>query len=378
MQAPRRTGCARSSIKYWLNFIMNTVAVLPAEERAELFRETAARRGVAFQIIEKDFWVCWTLKQLFDLPEIGNHLIFKGGTSLSKIYDAIERFSEDIDVSIARDYLGFAGDADPENSESNSKRRKQIESLQNACVEKIENELLPALTKAFTLVLGDPGKEGSDVEWKLSIDEDDSQTLLFAYPRGAYSRRLQGADYIRPVVRIELGARSDHYPAETYPITPYAAQEFPGYFKEPEYVLKVLAAGRTFWEKATILHEQANRAEEKGSAERISRHYYDLYKLQRETSIADEALKDLELLARVVEHKNIFFRQPSAHYDACLAGNMQLVPSDNRKAVLAQDYEKMRDMFFGDIPDFDDILRSLEDLEKTINEKVAGYDFERE
>jgi predicted nucleotidyltransferase component of viral defense system len=357
---------------------MNTVAQLPADERAELFRETAARRGgVAFQIIEKDFWVCWTLKQLFDLPDIGTHLIFKGGTSLSKVFNAIQRFSEDIDVSISRDYLGFSGENDPENIEGSNKRKKQIESLQDACVEKIKSELLPALTEAFTRILGEPGEEGSATEWSLLIDENDYQTILFAYPRDRYSRSLAGGNYIKPVVRIELGARADHYPAETYPITPYAAEEFPAYFEEPEYSLKVLAAERTFWEKATILHEQANRTEEKGSAERISRHYYDLYKLRQETSIANEAVNDLELLARVVEHKSIFFKQPSAHYDECLKGNMQLIPSDNRKSVLAQDYEKMRDMFFGDIPDFDDILKSLEDLEKAINDKVAGYDFER-
>lgn len=304
-------------------------------------------------------------------------MIFKGGTSLSKVFNAIERFSEDIDVSIAREYLGFAGESDPENIEGSNKRKKQFKSLQDACIEKIESELLRALTDAFILVLGKPGDEGSHTEWNLLVDETDRQTLLFAYPRDKYSRGLQGADYIKPVVRIELGARSDHYPAETYSITPYAAEEFPTYFEEPEYTLKVLAAERTFWEKATILHEQSHQAEEKGSAECISRHYYDLFKL-RGMPIAEIAVNDLELLARVVEHKSVFFRQPSTHYEECLEGNMQLIPGDNKKSILAHDYEKMRDMFFGDIPKFDDILESLEELEKIINAKVAGYKFDPE
>ena len=349
---------------------MNTVATLPAKERAELFRETAARRGFLFQIVEKDFWVCWTLKQLFGLPEIGSHLIFKGGTSLSKIFRVIERFSEDIDVSIARDYLGFEGASDPENEEkSKGWKRKQIEALTAVCEKKIKDDLLPALTDAFTKILGEPVEKGEATEWELFIDDNDSQTILFAYPQDEYSRNLPGSDYIKPVIRIELGARSDHYPAEEYPITPYAAEEFPDYFEEPSYVVKVLAAERTFWEKATILHDQYNRTGDIVSAERISRHYYDLYKLSQ-SSIAKESLKNLELLARVVEHKSLFFARAAAHYEDCLKGEMHLIPGEERIANLSRDYKKMEEMFFDDIPRFSEIIETLERLERQINSLV--------
>ena len=122
---------------------MDQVARLSTAERNQLFQETASRRGVRIEIIEKDFWVCWTLKNLFDLPEIGEHFIFKGGTSLSKVFQVIERFSEDIDVSINRDYLGFDGEEDPENVEGSNKRKRQLEALKEACQSKIGEELAP-------------------------------------------------------------------------------------------------------------------------------------------------------------------------------------------------------------------------------------------
>jgi hypothetical protein len=132
---------------------MNSVAALSAIERDELFQETANRRGLAIDIVEKDFWVCWTLKHLFQLQELGPHLIFKGGTSLSKIFGAIERFSEDIDVSIDRTYLGFGGDADPENMSGSKSRERQLEKLNRACGDRIETHLLPSLEESFNTVL---------------------------------------------------------------------------------------------------------------------------------------------------------------------------------------------------------------------------------
>ena len=128
---------------------MDAFAQLPAGERRIYFEQTAARMGVSPQIVEKDFWVCWTLKQLFMLPDIGPHLIFKGGTSLSKVFKIIERFSEDIDVSIARGYLGFGGDNEPEAGSSNKEKQRRIEALKAACQRKIEDDLLPALTKVI-------------------------------------------------------------------------------------------------------------------------------------------------------------------------------------------------------------------------------------
>lgn len=348
---------------------MDRVATLTTAERAELFQEAANRRGVTTQIIEKDFWVCWTLRHLFDLPEVGPNLIFKGGTSLSKIFQAIERFSEDIDVSINREYLGFEGDDDPENVEGSNARRRKLEALQQACIDIVASHVLPSLRESFERVLGAGGGDG-DSSWLLTLDAADPQNLLFAYPRDRSSRGVSDIRYIRPVVKIEVGARSDHWPADLYPISPYAAEEFPDFFEEPSYRLKVLEAERTFWEKATLLHSEYYRPEDSTTAERISRHYYDLHRLAL-LPIGERALERLDLLDRVVDHKKTFFRLARANYDEARTGSIRLLPHDARLRALRVDYDRMRDMFFGEIPSFDSIVESLTKLEARINTRVS-------
>ena len=348
---------------------MDTVATLSATERAELFQETATKRGVATQIIEKDFWVCWTLRRLFELSEIGEHLIFKGGTTLSKIFNVIERFSEDIDISIDRAYLGFDKSEDPEHIQGTNKRRRQLEALKDACETKIRNQLLPSLNDSFIHKLDRSG-ENIDLSWQLTQDSIDSQTLLFAYPTVERSLKLLGLTYIRPVVRIELGARSDHWPWGIHSITPYAAEDFPGFFKEPSCEIKVLEAERTFWEKATLLHAEYYRPKDRTTPERLSRHYYDLYKLMQ-AKISNQAIEKIELLDRVVDHKKIFFQQNRANYDQACKGDIHLSPPEFRLSDLRVDYEKMREMFFGLIPPFDEIIAKMTELELQINSATS-------
>ena len=147
-------------------------------------------------IVEKDFWVCWSLKQLFSLPTYGDHMIFKGGTSLSKAYDVIHRFSEDVDLSLDRTQLGFEGDRDPENSELSKKKQKQLlQELQNAAEVEVSGPLLAEIQAAFDSRL--------DQGFALTVDPDDAQTLLFAYP----STTNDTGGYVRPIVRFEFGAR---------------------------------------------------------------------------------------------------------------------------------------------------------------------------
>ena len=156
---------------------MDTVLQLTSKQRAELFESAALKTGMDAVILEKDFWVCWTLKELFRLPTIGEHLIFKGGTSLSKVFKIIERFSEDIDVSIDRTFLGFGGANEPEAGASNKEKQRRIEALKAACQQKIAGELLPALEAAIK------SKVSRDDKWSLRSDDEDpdKQTLLFDY-----------------------------------------------------------------------------------------------------------------------------------------------------------------------------------------------------
>ena len=270
---------------------MNLFARLSENERLDYFVETGQRMGLSPQMVEKDFWVCWVLEKLFSLDDVGPTLIFKGGTSLSKAYSLIERFSEDVDLSIDRASLGFAGtDCDPEADIGSNERKRRIERLREACQMRIVNHLMPALASVVAISLGTT--EG----WKLTIDESDpdAQTLLYAYPTTTKADRDR---YIRPEVKIEMGARSDHWPSEQTTIASYTALHFSAAFESPSFQVKVLAPERTFWEKATLLHAEYHRPADKTTPNRLSRHYYDQARLI-EAGLGEKATINLELLDR--------------------------------------------------------------------------------
>ena len=332
----------------------------PGEERRVYFEQTAARLRLSPQIIEKDFWVCWTLKELFGLPDIGTTLIFKGGTSLSKVYRMIERFSEDIDVSLDRASLGFGGESDPEAGGSAKEQARRLDRLRQACQEKIVAHLKPAFEKTIT------AKFGQAAGWSVIVDEadPDRQTLLYAYPSSWPDRT---AGYVRAAVKIEMGARSDHWPSEQAEISSYVAQQFPVAFKAPAFKVKVLAAERTFWEKATLLHAEHHRPVDKTMPLRLSRHYYDLLRLIQ-SGLGEKAAQDLELLRRVVEHKKVFFRSGWAHYETAQQGSLRVSPTPDRLKPLEADYDKMQEMFFGDRPAFTEIFRVIREWEDGFNQ----------
>lgn len=333
---------------------------LSDEERHLYFVQTAERMRLSPQIVEKDFWVCWTLKELFALPDIGSTLIFKGGTSLSKVYRMIERFSEDIDVSIDRASLGFGGESGPEANVSNKERQRRIDRLKEACQRKIADDLQPAMVKVIE------SKCGSAQDWSLVVDEDDPdrQTLLYTYP----SRLpVLSGTYIRPAVRIEMGARSNHWPSDRAPISPYVAQQYPAAFRAPEFVAKVLAAERTFWEKATLPHADYHRPPDKEMPPRLSRHYYDVSRLIV-SGLGGKAAGNLELLQRVVEHKKVFFQSGWARYDEARRGSLRVMPLPLRIRSLEEDYNTMREMFFAERPSFAEVLRILGEWEQQFNQ----------
>jgi hypothetical protein len=337
---------------------VDSVARWPAAERAELFQETAARRGVAPTIIEKDFWVSWTLRRLFAHPGRRPAMLFKGGTSLSKVYNAIERFSEDIDLSLDRHDLGFAGDRDPENASSKKARGKLLEELKAECTGYLSGDFMAQTVADFESIIGPRG-----AVWSLDIDREDAQTLLFSYPRS-----IDGiaAAYVRPVVRMEFGARSDFWPAAEADLQPYSAEEFPEVFTEPAARVRVLEAKRTFWEKATILHAEFHRIEPRASAPRLSRHYYDLAQLAM-SPIRAEALRDLGLLETVAHHKDYFFPASWARYDTARPGTLRLAPGDDLRRLLDKDYRQMEEMFFAQQPPFTKVLDAIAELEAEVN-----------
>jgi hypothetical protein len=330
---------------------------LDRKERAELFLLTADRMRFHPVNVEKDFWVCWLLKQLFTIPEYDGWLVFKGGTSLSKCFDLIQRFSEDIDLAVDFEKLGFTGDKDPRQARlSHSKRQPLLEKMLAVCREYIAGEFVTTLRTRLLKVLGRKGG------WGLDVSQADANTVEFEYP-SALDVKL---DYIRPSVSLELGTHAEPIPHGPFPIRPYVAEKLPHLFNEPSCPVITVVARRTFWEKATILHAEYHRPLDKPMLPRYSRHYADVAMMAR-SSVKGDAMGDLELLRSVVLHKDRFYHSGWARYQEARPGSFRLVPRDERLAELRRDHQAMRAMYFGDPPDFDGMLRDLARLEREIN-----------
>lgn len=344
---------------------MTELHLLSTTERGEFFETAAEELGIPFAIIEKDFWVVWILERLFSLSDLKDHLTFKSGTSLSKVYGIIERFSEDIDLSIEKEFFGYDKDNDPEKAESKKKQRAALDNLSAACSKYVQEQLILSLGIAISDKLQMP--EG----WHLAVDKEDpdGQTLQFKYPSTTDSN-----GYIRPSVKIELGARSEHWPVSKHKIQSYTKDALKEKITEPEVWVKVLDAKRTFWEKATILHQYAHLPQEKKLPARISRHYYDFYCLLN-SDIKADAIAEQELLDRVVTHKSIYFASAWASYSTARKGSIKLSPPTMLLGGLEKDFSLMKDMFFGGVPEWSDILQVIRDFEGKFNEnRVSEVD----
>ncbi len=339
---------------------MDSIANLPAAERRPYFEQAAARLGyLTPQLVEKDFWVCWILKRVFELEEFGEHLTFKGGTSLSKVYNVIERFSEDVDLSIERSFLGFGGDKEPEQGQSGKEKQRRITALKNQCQQAVTLRFIPELRDAASRQLN------LDEAWALApdVDNPDSLSIVFRFPAAVQDGL---SPYFAPSVKLELGARSDHYPIHAENIQPYVSTALPGLIADDMVQVRVLDGERTFWEKATILHALCHQPAAKPLQKRQSRHLYDLFRLANH-QIGSSALRKTDLLIRVAEHKSVFFKAAWAKYELATPGTLRLIPGDSRIRELRADYRDMEPMFFGTAPALEAILDTLRRLERKIN-----------
>jgi hypothetical protein len=337
---------------------MDKFIQLNNKDKRAYFEVAAADLNVMPQLIEKDFWVCWVLKTLFSLPTSGDHLTFKGGTSLSKGYDVIRRFSEDVDVSIERTFLSSEASIEPDKDESNKENKRRLERLQIACKEKISNTLISELKKSIGATIVDKKS------WNLELDSKDAlgQTVLFSFPHSLTSSM---ESYVKSAVKIEFGSRAAHWPVENMTIIPYVANTSDDVSVEGASV-RVLAAERTFWEKATILHMVHNYPEGKNVPPRMSRHYYDLFAMVN-TPIYEKALEKISLLKDVSNHKALFFKANWAHYEEAKPGCLKLLPREDQIKQLKTDYRQMQEMFFEAPPLFENILKKLKTVENEIS-----------
>ena len=326
---------------------------LPAAERHLYFEQTAIRRNVSGVILEKDFWVCWMLGVLFQ-SEFADHLVFKGGTSLSKVFGVIERFSEDIDLSLSPAFLKL---------EAAGRTRNQINKwmarAEAACAKAVQDQIHPAIEAAARAVL-----EHRAAPWLEFLRDSGTHSpiLLFHYP----STQPTGFDYLTRSVKLEFGSLTDQQPAGWHPIRPWIAETLPAAFSDWRCDVVALELERTFWEKATILHAEYHRPADKPTPSRFSRHYADVAALAKHPH-ASQAIHQHDARDRVVKWKSQFFGSAWAKYDHAKPGTFRLLPRPERLQDLRRDYQAMRDMYLGDPTSFDEILAVLKELEIRIN-----------
>jgi len=332
-----------------LNFLQ-----LPIDERHLYFEQAALRRDILPVILEKDFWVCWLLAILFD-TEFRNSLVFKGGTSLSKVFRVIERFSEDIDLSLSPKFLKL-----PEAGASRTQANKWMKKAEAACGKAVQHKIGPALESAVQEVLGKSERGWFEF---LTDANTNSPVLLFHYP----SSQPAGFEYLARFVKLEFGSLTDQQPTHRHPIKPWVAETLPEAFPDWRCEVVALEAERSFWEKATILHTEFHRPVEKPTPDKFSRHYADTASLATH-AIATQAIDRHDLLNRVVEWKSRFFGSSWANYGLAKPGTFRLVPPAGRQSSLRRDYQAMRDLYIGEQAPFDDILAILAEVENRINQ----------
>ena len=329
---------------------MRSVALRTNNERRMLFRNTADKLGLPDAIVEKDFWVCLTLDYLFNDSPWKDNIAFKGGTSLSKAYNLISRFSEDIDLILDWRLLGYTFD-EPWETRSNTKQDSFNKEANARAEEFISNTICPKMKTDLSQLL--------HIGAEISIDNTDRQTIVFAYPN-----LFENTSTLK-VIRLEIGALAAWTPARKVDIASYAAECYPDVFDKTRTSVLTVLPERTFWEKATILHHEANRPEQLNMPTRYSRHYYDLFKMA-DTAVKDAAFAQLDLLEKVVEFKKKFYPRRWANYEAAKPGSLKLVPPTFRMSELEEDYRNMRYMLYGNIPSLDQIMERLASLEKEI------------
>lgn len=330
---------------------MYGIAKLPNKEREILFQNTAAKMGINAAIIEKDFWVCLTLDYLFHKCQWKKAFAFKGGTSLSKVYNLIDRFSEDIDLILDWRTIGY-GFREPWEKRSNTQQQRFINESSNRVAAFLKDEFLPVFKADLTEYVGMPVS--------VYIDDDDPETVKFGYPHS-----FEEASILQEI-RLEIGALAAWTPTQLADIHPYSADYYPGVFHQASTQILTTTAERTFWEKATILHQEAHRPETSRIPERYSRHYYDLYCMAHK-GVLEKALAQKELLTQVVEFKQTFYPRKWAQYEYAKIGTLKLVPANHSLDRLRSDYARMQSMIYGNYSSFDEMMQFIEELEDRIN-----------
>ncbi|MCX6159558.1 MAG: nucleotidyl transferase AbiEii/AbiGii toxin family protein [Ignavibacteriae bacterium] len=334
------------------NDIAKIWAGLKTADKQEIFTETGNKIGLPPAAIEKDWWVTRTLELVFQ-TEIGLYTVFKGGTSLSKAWNLIDRFSEDIDLALDRKFLGFEK-ADTEMSGS------QVSKLRRNSLKYITKKYFPLLQNTFQ-------KAGfTDVELKLSeIKSDDEDPVIIEVNYPVVTKKLS---YLPPRVLIEIGSRSLKEPFSEKQFSSFVGEHYKGRdFADNNISIATVNPERTFLEKIFLLHEELQQDVEKIKVYRKSRHLYDLEKLM-DSEFGVKALEDKGLYQHIVEHRRTITPLRGIDYDNHSPDRINPIPPDEMMEEWKKDYEEMQEyMIYGKSLSFDILIERLTELKTRIN-----------
>jgi hypothetical protein len=345
---------------------MNSVIGLSSRDRVNLFSGAAQALGLGNEVVvEKDFWVCWILGRIFACPTMAPGVVFKGGTSLSKVFRVIDRFSEDADLSVTPASLGF-NDADLDEAPSATARLKRMKALAKACEDCVARQFRPALESSICEILGPSAQQGSWLRFEIDSLAA-TPNLWFGYP----SVLPQPGGYIAKQVKLELGSLTDQQPTGHHHIQPLLADELGEVFSDFRIPVVALEVERTFWEKATILHAEYHRPAGQPIKDRLARHYTDMAALWLHPSRA-KALASHGVLQDVIRHKSRFFASSWASYGTAVPGTFHLMPAEHRQGELARDLAAMEPMFLSQPPEIKDLLGQLIEAEAELN-RTSGH-----
>ncbi len=354
------------------------------DERRTLFETVAAHLGTQAPNIEKDLYVCWVLDFLFNRrPNDPVGLYFKGGTSLSKAYGLVRRFSEDIDIGMYKADLHVPLEADIAALPSvNQQQRALAETVDEAARQYISGPLRELLTRELAIVeeaAGRPGHFSLGFGFDLYRNKEALDILVLGYKSVFES----AGSYVQAAVRIEGGARPDPEPAESREIVPYIAAEMPDGESLAFRNVTTVRPERTFWEKVLILHAMTEMTEKRRQdtnperpvpdLNRYSRHYYDVHQIWTHPDYGLATASMCELAEACRQHKELMFRAPDHRYDRAVPGSYRLVPTEDMRAKLATDYQRMSSMIFGTPPAFAEVMASIEAIEQYLNVAPANF-----
>jgi hypothetical protein len=322
---------------------MNNWLTLTKEEQIELFTQIGVKTNLPPQAIEKDAWVTLILRMIFT-SDLANHLIFKGGTSLSKAFNLIQRFSEDIDLGIDRKHLNFEGDLS----------KGQIRKLRRACHTFVSTDLYELLEKQFTAYGIDTNLYEMVVE-NTQVSDQDPETI-----KVNYQSLFENLSYLPKRVLIEVSARSLIEPNQKVAIKSMIDEHYPETdFAEQRFIVNATNPQKTFLEKLILLHEEFQKPIEKIRHLRMSRHFYDIGQILY-SEYGQTALKNEELFKSIIAHRSILTPMKTTDYKTLNLKNLNIIPPDKMLQNYRADYKEMQNsMIHGASLDFDVLLENI-------------------